>query len=181
LTALAGNLDRGAFERLYEQHAQGVFGFLAYRCGDRDLAEDLLAETFERALRARRRFDPRRGSSRAWLYAIAINVLRDQMRRRAAEGRALERVRALRSPEPGEPPAAPGVSAALESGLAALTSSEREAVALHFGAGLRAQEVAHLTGQPLTTVNGRLYRALDKLRAELGPDRLAAAAETDLP
>ena len=41
------------FERLYEAEAQALFGFLAYRTGDRGLAEDLLADTFERALRAR--------------------------------------------------------------------------------------------------------------------------------
>ena len=49
------------FERLYEAEAQGLFGFLAYRTGDRALAEDLLADTFERALRKRRGFDRRRG------------------------------------------------------------------------------------------------------------------------
>src|ERR671915_2159402 len=79
------------FERLYEEHAQGLLGFLAYRTGDRALAEDLLADTFERVLRARRRFDPRRGSRKTWLYSIALNRLRDQLRRREAEGRALER------------------------------------------------------------------------------------------
>jgi Sigma-70 region 2 len=47
------------FEQLYTEHAQGLFGFLSYRTGDHVLAEDLLADTFERALRARRRFDPR--------------------------------------------------------------------------------------------------------------------------
>ena len=75
------------FERLYEAEAQGLFGFLAYRTGDRALAEDLLADTFERALRSRRRFDRRRGSAKTWLYAIALNLLRDHARRAAAEGR----------------------------------------------------------------------------------------------
>src|SRR4051812_28276775 len=79
------------FERLYEAEAQALFGFLAYRTGDRALAEDLLADTFERALRKRRGFDRRRGSSKTWLYAIALNLLRDNARRSAAEGRALER------------------------------------------------------------------------------------------
>src|ERR671917_2523930 len=79
------------FERLYEQEAQGLFAFLAYRTGDRALAEDLLADTFERALRSRARFNPRRGSQKTWLYAIALNLLRDHARRAAAEGRALER------------------------------------------------------------------------------------------
>ena len=83
-----------AFERLYAEHAQALFGFLSYRTGDRVLAEDLLADTFERALRARRRFDPRKASVKTWLYAIALNCLRDSGRRRSAEGRALERVSA---------------------------------------------------------------------------------------
>ena len=73
------------FERLYAEHAQALFGFLSYRTGDRALAEDLLADTFERALRARRRFDPRKASEKTWLYAIALNCLRDQ--RPAAEHR----------------------------------------------------------------------------------------------
>src|SRR3954467_1815814 len=49
------------FERLYAAEAQGLFGFLVYRTGDRALAEDLLADSFERALRSRRRFDRRPG------------------------------------------------------------------------------------------------------------------------
>ena len=83
------------FERLYAEHAQALFGFLSYRTGDRVLAEDLLADTFERALRARRRFDPRKASEKTWLYAIALNCLRDHARRRGTEGRALERIASL--------------------------------------------------------------------------------------
>src|SRR5687767_12285850 len=45
------------FERLYASHAQRLFGFLAYRTGDRALAEDLVADTFERVMRGGRRFD----------------------------------------------------------------------------------------------------------------------------
>src|SRR5271155_4095256 len=80
------------FERLYAAHAQALFGFLSYRTGDRALAEDLLADTFERALRARRRFDPRKATAKTWLYAIALNCLRDNIRRRHTEDRVLERV-----------------------------------------------------------------------------------------
>src|SRR6266576_3709004 len=80
------------FERLYEEHAQPLFGFLVYRTGDRALAEDLLADAFERALRARRRFDPRKASEKTWLYAIALNCLRDHARRRGSEARAIARV-----------------------------------------------------------------------------------------
>src|SRR6476620_12317984 len=81
-----------AFERLYAEHAQALYGFLSYRTGERLLAEDLLADTFERALRGRRRFDRRKASEKTWLYTIALNCLRDHVRRRGAESRALERV-----------------------------------------------------------------------------------------
>ena len=155
------------FERLYAAEAQGLYGVLAYRTGDRSLAEDLLADTFERALRSRRRFDRRRGSAKTWLYAIALNVLRDQARRAAAEGRALERV--------GPAPAgAADVGDAVEHrdvvqrALATLSPEEREAIALRFGAELTVPEIAEALREPLTTVEGRVYRALRKLRGELG-------------
>jgi RNA polymerase sigma-70 factor (ECF subfamily) len=48
--------------------------------------------------------------------------------------------------------------------LAVLTQDEREAIALRFGADLTVPEIAKLTGERLTTVKGRVYRALRKLR-----------------
>jgi RNA polymerase sigma factor (sigma-70 family) len=153
------------FERLYAAEAQGLFAFLAYRTGDRALAEDLLADAFERALRSRGRFDRRRGSSKTWLYAIALNLLRDHARRVAAEGRALERVEVS-----GGLDALAGVEARDELGraLAGLSGEEREAIALRFGADLTVPEIATVLGEPLTTVEGRVYRALRKLREALG-------------
>ena len=154
------------FERLYAAEAQGLFAFLAYRTGDRALAEDLLADAFERALRSRRRFDRRRGSGKTWLYAIALNLLRDHARRAAAEGRALGRV-----DEPEAPDAFAGVERreALERALGRLSPEEREAIALRFGADLSVPEMAKVLGEPLTTVEGRVYRALRKLRERLEP------------
>jgi RNA polymerase sigma factor (sigma-70 family) len=155
------------FERLYEREAQALFGFLAYRTGDRSLAEDLLADTFERALRSRGRFDLRRGSERNWLYAIALNLLRDHARRAGAESRAVERV------SHGAPDEAdPGLGAvedreALRLAMASLTDEEREAIALRFGADMTVPEIAQVLKQPLTTVEGRVYRALRKLRERL--------------
>ena len=156
------------FERLFTAHAQPLFGFLAYRTGDRALAEDLLAETFERALRARRRFDPRRAKEKTWLYAIALNALRDHLRRRAAEERALEQATAA-TPEPDAEASLDRVAdrELLAHALEALSAEEREAVALRFGADLTVPEIAKLTGERLTTVEGRVYRALRKLRAEI--------------
>jgi RNA polymerase sigma factor (sigma-70 family) len=154
------------FERLYAAEAAGLFSFLAYRTGDRALAEDLMADAFERALRARGRFDRRRASQKTWLYAIALNLLRDHARRAAAESRAFERTGA---------PEVPGGTALehvehrdeVQRALETLSAEEREAVALRFGADLTVPEMARVLGEPLTTVEGRVYRALRKLRAAL--------------
>jgi RNA polymerase sigma factor (sigma-70 family) len=155
------------FDRLYEEHAQGLFGFLVYRTGNRPLAEDVLGDTFERALRGRRLFDRRKASAKTWLYAIALNILRDHGRRRTAEERALDRVP---TPAPPDDPVSLGrieQQDELERALASLSAAERETIALRFGADLTLPEIARLTKEPLTTVEGRLYRALRKLREEL--------------
>jgi RNA polymerase sigma-70 factor (ECF subfamily) len=156
------------FEQLYADEAQNLFAFLAYRLGDRVAAQDLLADAFERALRARARFDPRRGSRKTWLYAIALNVLRDHQRRAAAETRAVERVRAA-GPEAAEDPRLGllGDREALAVALATLSPEEREAISLRFGADLTVPEIARVLGEPLQRVEGRVYRALRKLRERL--------------
>src|SRR4051812_34099813 len=155
------------FERLYETHAQALFAFLAYRTGDRVLAEDLLADTFERVLKARRRFDPRKGGEKTWIYTIALNLLRDHARRRQTEMRALDGHAAGMAG--GEDPFA-GVEArdAVGRALEKLSPEEREAVSLRFGGDLSVPEVAQVLGEPLDRVEGRVYRALRKLRSELG-------------
>lgn len=155
------------FDRLYSAHAQGLFAFLAYRTGNRTLAEDLVADTFERALRARRHFDRRRGGEKAWLYAIALNLVRDHARREGAGARALER--AGPAGPPMEDASLEGVEQrdALQGALAQLTPQEREAVALKFAAELTLREIAQTTGEPMTTVEGRVYRGLRKLREAL--------------
>jgi RNA polymerase sigma-70 factor (ECF subfamily) len=155
------------FERLYAAHAEQLLGFLVYRTSDRALAEDVVADTFERVLRTRFRFDPRKSSEKTWLYAIAMNVLRDRSRRQATEARALDRA---------VQPVGGGASAIdevedrdeLRQALDELSDEEREAVALRFGADLTVPEIARVTGESRSTVHGRVYRALRKMRDDLG-------------
>ena len=155
------------FERLYATHAQRLFGFLAYRTGDRALAEDLVADTFERAMRGRRRFDRRRASETTWLYTIALNVLRDHGRRRGGRGQG------ARAPWPARPqtcrkhPSRSSSGTDLQRALMTLSDAEREAIALRFGADMTVPEIAKLQRERLTTIEGRVYRALRKLRDEL--------------
>jgi RNA polymerase sigma-70 factor (ECF subfamily) len=159
-------MRRDDFERLYEEYAQPLFGFLAYRTGDAGLAEDLLADTFERALRARARFDRRKASEKTWLYTIALNLLRDSARRSKTEARALERM-------PQETPPSPDELTAVEHrdevqrAMTVLSDEEREAIALRFGGDMTVPEIAKLLKEPLPRVEGRVYRSLRKLREEL--------------
>jgi RNA polymerase sigma factor (sigma-70 family) len=154
------------FERMYAEHAESLFAFLTYRTGNRALAEDLLADTFERVLRSRR-FDPRRGKEKSWIYAIALNCLRDHQRRSGAETRALERT----GPDGGTAPDAELLQVERRDTVARamelLSAEERDAVALRFGGDLTVPEVAKLLGEPLQRVEGRVYRALRKLRDAL--------------
>jgi RNA polymerase sigma-70 factor (ECF subfamily) len=156
------------FERLYAEHAEPLLAFLVYRTGDRPLSEDLLADTFERVLTARRSFDRLKASEKTWLYTIALNLLRDHARRGAAGQRAVEKVVVGQR----------GFSAtseldlvderdALRRALTTLSTEEREAIALRFGADLTVPEIATVTHEKLTTVEGRVYRALRKLKDEL--------------
>jgi RNA polymerase sigma-70 factor (ECF subfamily) len=159
------------FERLYADHAEPLLGFLVYRTGDRVLAEDLLADTFERVLRARKRFDPRKASEKTWIYAIALNCLRGHHRRAQAESRAMERADAkVAAGGFGDIAWTDAIDARddLARALATLAAEEREAIALRYGADLTVPEIARITKQPLTTVEGRVYRGLRKLREALG-------------
>ncbi len=153
------------FERLYAEHAQRLFGFLMYRTGDRTLAEDVMADTFEAAYRARRRFDRRLASERTWLYTIALNRLRDLGRRQAAQERAYERA-AVDGGAGGVDPTLDRVEQRdeLERGLAGLSEQEREVIALRFAGGLALKEIAATIGEPTSTVEGRLYRGLRRMR-----------------
>src|SRR5919197_3488679 len=69
-----------SFAAVAEAHLDDVYGYLLYLCRNTTLAEDLAGDTFERALRAWRRFDPLRGSARTWLLTIARSTALDWFR-----------------------------------------------------------------------------------------------------
>jgi RNA polymerase sigma-70 factor (ECF subfamily) len=151
------------FARLYDEHLWPVYGFLAYRVRDRDLAEDLTQSTFERALRAWPRFDPRKASERTWLMTIARNLLIDHHRRNHPDlpGEIDEQV----LPSTPSPEEAVMQTARLEDLLQVLGERDREIVALRFGADLTGPEIAELTGLSLANVQQIISRSLRRLRA----------------
>src|SRR3954471_19444396 len=93
---IARSLDDPAqFAALYDRHAGIVFRFLVRRVG-RDVADELLGETFRIAFERRAVFDLQRESARPWLYGIATNLLAKHRRTEARRLHAIERLTATR-------------------------------------------------------------------------------------
>jgi RNA polymerase sigma factor (sigma-70 family) len=170
------------FSRVYDEHVWRVYGFLAYRLGDRSAAEDLTQATFERALRAWSRFDPRRASEITWLLAIARNLLIDHHRR--------DRSHVTEPIEERLAPLVPGPEEQLSScpelilALARLSERDREVVALRFGGDMSGPDIAQVLGLTLANVQQILSRSLRKLRGlleEAGYETPSAARAMSTP
>ena len=80
LVDLARDGDTEAFGQLYDHYVSGVFRFIYYRVGSRQLAEDLTSETFVRGLRAIQRFNWQGKDFGAWLTTIARNLITDHFK-----------------------------------------------------------------------------------------------------
>jgi RNA polymerase sigma-70 factor, ECF subfamily len=80
--------DPEAFAELFDRHADEIHRYAAWRVG-RDVADDLLAETFAIAFQHRRRYDV--GREDAWLYGIATNLVSRHRRSEARRLRAMSR------------------------------------------------------------------------------------------
>jgi RNA polymerase sigma factor (sigma-70 family) len=158
------NHGSAAFARVYKEHVWRVYGFFAYRVESREVAEDLTQATFERALRAWSRFDPRRAPEATWLIAIARNLLIDHHRRdRSGRLEPLdEHERAL--PAVTGPEDRFATSPELIEALATLAERDREVIALRFGGDLSGPEIAALLHMTLANVQQVLSRSLRKLR-----------------
>src|SRR5919199_1007207 len=73
-------VDRPSFAAVAEAELDAVHRYLLFLTADRSIAEDLTGETFEKAFRLWRRFDPRRGSARTWLCPLARTTALDHFR-----------------------------------------------------------------------------------------------------
>jgi RNA polymerase sigma factor (sigma-70 family) len=160
------------FASVAEACLDDVYGYLLYLTRNSALAEDLTGETFETALRRWRRFDPRRGTPRAWLLAIARSTALDWFRADGRRRRREERV-GRSQPQTAEHEAFEGFSPALEAGLRELTAAEREVVALRVVLELDGEETARLLDISPTAVSTRLHRALAKLEERMRHDDVA--------
>ncbi|HEX8101212.1 MAG TPA: RNA polymerase sigma factor [Solirubrobacteraceae bacterium] len=173
-------MDAESFDRLYVAHAADLLRFLTYKTADGVLAEDLVAETFVRAYKGRRGFDRRRASEKTWLYTIALNCLRDHARHEGVQRRALEGADWAAGGAAGDWAETITERDALLRAMATLSDEEREVVALRYGADLALEEIARVLGTRRSTVEGRLYRGLRRMRAQLepaGPEEAPAPPE----
>lgn len=84
------DVDVNEMRSLYDEHGDALLSYFARRVG-RDLAEDLLAETFRAAIESRGSFDDRLGSEKGWLFGIGTNLLRRHWRTEKRRLLALER------------------------------------------------------------------------------------------
>ena len=143
-----------------------VYAYAAYRLGDGPDAEDVTGETFERALRYRDSFDPKKGPAAAWLVGIARRCADDHLRARGQEIPAEDDAIFDRLSDPGPAETTP-MRLDLAEALATLGQRDRELIALRYGADLKAKDIAALLGQRINTVEVALHRALDRLRLVL--------------
>jgi RNA polymerase sigma-70 factor, ECF subfamily len=158
------------FADVVAENLDAVYRYLVYLTGNRAAAEDLAAETFEKAFKSWRRFDPGRGAPRTWLCRIAHSVAVDWFRAEARRQRREEIY--MRDAELLEESVfADGFSAELEQALHRLTPAEREVVALRVLLELDGPNAARVLGISPTTCSTRLSRALTRLEEEVGDVR----------
>jgi len=159
------------FGRLFDTYARPLHRYLARRIGP-DTAHDLVSETFLVALDQRHSYDPRRAAVRSWLYGIATNLLRRQVRQELRRLRAVARSagQARDAESSHDSRVADRVDAAalatqLAGALAELPEGDRDVLLLTSWAGLDTSEVADVLGIPPGTVRSRLHRVRKWLRA----------------
>ena len=160
---------RAGFAEVVAGELDAVYRYLVYLTGDRSAAEDLAAETFEKAFRTWRRFDPRRGTTRTWLCRIARTVAIDWFRSETRRRRREERY--VREAAAADEVFGEGLSAEVEAALRELSPAEREVVALRVVLELDGPSAARVLGISQTACSTRLSRALRRLEERIGDVR----------
>jgi len=176
--------DERSFEILFERYKGRIYTFIVRFVKDQKSAEDLFQETFIRVFRKARHFRHRAKFS-TWLYTIAANLCKDELKKR----RRRESV-PLDAPAPGHKPEeefspriegmadsseGPRVEAekrelrhVLTLALDELPENSRMVIELHVMHGLRYREVAEILGCPVGTVQSRMHNAVQLLRKKVG-------------
>jgi RNA polymerase sigma factor (sigma-70 family) len=159
-------------ERVYLRNVDVLMGYFARRCREPQTVADLTSETFVRAMNGFARFDPRRGSDRAWLFGIAAHVFARFCEQSAGDRDAVARLGGHRAldedeiEELAERIDAEREGAALMQRYAGLPAVERSAIELVDLEGLTPKEAALALGVSGVAFRKRLSRARSRLRQE---------------
>lgn len=162
------DVHRERTRALYVEHASDLHAYASRRVG-RDLADDVVAETFRRVLENLGSFDPRRGIERAWVFGIATNVLRNHRRSEVRRLRAIAR-EGRSSPQSVDPLLVTASKIDAQRDLlsvlkaaAELDVADYEILVLVAWEGLSSKEVGAIVGVEPTTVRTRLHRIRQRL------------------
>jgi RNA polymerase sigma-70 factor (ECF subfamily) len=155
--------DKGAFDALVRRHYQNIFAYCYRRIGE-DAAADVTQSVFLKLVESIYRFEFS-GKFSNYLFTIAVNACTDRLRRRVEfadvevdeipDGRAADPENALVLGEQND---------VLSERLSLLPDIQRDAIILHYFHGLKARDIAAVTGVPLATAKSRIKQGMDKLR-----------------
>jgi RNA polymerase sigma-70 factor (ECF subfamily) len=165
LLSLVAAGDSGTpLRRLYHSYERRLYGFGLRLLGEQGLAEELVQETWVRLWQSAGRFDPDRGTVRAFLFTIARRVAVDLHRRPSSRrlGAEVEDAGAVEA-------AADQVLLAVtvRDAMESLSPAHREVLELVFDEDLKLADVAERLDVPLGTVKTRAHHALRGLRQAL--------------
>jgi len=160
------------FEQVYRRNVDPLMGYFARRCREPQTVADLTSETFVRAATGFARFDPGRGSDRAWLFGIAAHVFARHCEQSAGGRDAVARLGGHRSLDQDEIEELAGridaerEGAALMQRFAQLPDIDRAAIELVDLEGFSPMEAAQALGVSRAAFRKRLSRARSRLRKE---------------
>jgi RNA polymerase sigma factor (sigma-70 family) len=141
-----------------------VYAYAAYRLGDGPDAEDVTSETFERALRYRKSYDPQKGEPVAWLLGIAKRCIDGSYSNTEFATEDID------APDASDLEEETIRRLTVTRAVAILDERDRELIALRYGADLTARQIAELLGVRTNAIEVALHRALGRLRGFLGAE-----------
>lgn len=165
----AARADPRRFTPLYELYFGDIFRFLLRRCPDRDRCNDLVQDTFLKAMLALPRYESRGLPFRAWLYRIALNELRMFWRKRKevlidlsyAQVRGLSEEMGLHMED--------DEMRRLQLAMGRLDEERNRLIELRYMDGLSFQEIGQILGIGEDAAKMRTHRVLALLRTYISP------------
>jgi RNA polymerase sigma factor (sigma-70 family) len=159
--------DKDAFRQLYEMHVDGVGRFVARRVPSSQV-DDVVAEVFLRAWKARARFEFRGHRYLSWLLRIAQNLIISQSRRPIREEGSLDAITEPSTDDPMNRVVDRMVGTSLRDTLGALSERQRVVLELRFVEDLSSTEVGEILGISSDAVRQLTVRSLKQVRTLMG-------------